>query len=104
MASGGLKRLIDRAISHGVTEARARIFGHQLNPTGMRSAHKILRKKLFGEKVAQWYPYDIKKDDPLIMAREEQESVFSLSLFSTSSLECILHVCVYVSVTLFLLF
>ncbi|KAJ8640771.1 hypothetical protein MRB53_017465 [Persea americana] len=33
----------------------------------------ILRKKLIGEKVAQWYPYEIKKDDPLVMARQEHE-------------------------------
>ncbi|OIW04801.1 hypothetical protein TanjilG_23699 [Lupinus angustifolius] len=73
MASGGLKKIVALALTEGITEARARIFGHQINPTGQKSAHKLLRKKLIGEKVAQWYPYDIKKDDPLVMARQEQE-------------------------------
>jgi len=72
-----LKKMLTAAINQGVPEARARIFGHQLNPSGKKSPHKILRMKLFGEKVAQWYPHDIKKDDPLVMAREEQE--YSLS-------------------------
>ncbi|XP_008809900.2 uncharacterized protein LOC103721453 [Phoenix dactylifera] len=40
------------------------MFGHILNPTGKRSPHKILRKKLIG---------DIKNDDPLVVAREENE-------------------------------
>ncbi|XP_019703199.2 uncharacterized protein [Elaeis guineensis] len=56
----------------GVTETRARIFGHILNPMGKCSPHKILRKKLIGDKVAQWYPYDIKNDDPCVLAREEE--------------------------------
>lgn len=67
------KSILATAVTQGVTEARARIFGHVLNPTGQRSPHKILRKKLIGEKVASWYPYDTKYDDPLVMAREEQE-------------------------------
>lgn len=83
-SGGGLKSLVGAAISHGVSEARARIFGHQLNPTAKKSAHKILRMKLFGEKVAQWYPHDIKKDDPLVMAREQQEYSLSSILLSLS--------------------
>ncbi|CAL9169059.1 unnamed protein product [Musa hybrid cultivar] len=55
-----------------LAQARARIFGHVLNPLGKRSPHKILRKKPIGDKVAQWYPYDIKNDDPLVLAREEK--------------------------------
>ena len=73
MASGSLKNMLSAAINKGVVESRARIFGHQLNPTGQQTPHKLLRMKLFGEKVAQWYPHDIKKDDPLVMARQEQE-------------------------------
>lgn len=73
MSLGSLKSVLAEAAIRGVTEARARIFGHVLNPTGQRSPHKILRKKLIGEKVAQWYPYDIKNDDPLVMAQKEQE-------------------------------
>ncbi|KAH0899002.1 hypothetical protein HID58_048570 [Brassica napus] len=37
MASGSLKSLVTSAVTIGVTEARARIFGHMLNPTGQRS-------------------------------------------------------------------
>ncbi|KAI3440290.1 uncharacterized protein J3R85_003925 [Psidium guajava] len=77
---GGLKSLMAAAVTRGVTEARARIFGQSLNPTAQRSPHKLLRKKLIGEKVAQWYPYDIKKDDPLVMARQEQERLSKLEM------------------------
>ncbi|KAL6516227.1 hypothetical protein OROGR_019532 [Orobanche gracilis] len=70
---GNLKNVLAQVAVKGVNEARARIFGHVLNPTGQRSSHKILRKKLIGDKVAAWYPYDINKDDPLVMARKEQE-------------------------------
>ncbi|XP_073054960.1 small ribosomal subunit protein mS33-like [Primulina eburnea] len=77
---GSLKNVLADAALKGVTEARARIFGHVLNPTGQRSPHKILRKKLIGEKVAAWYPYDIKKDDPLITARQEQERLNKLEM------------------------
>lgn len=73
MSSGGLRKILETAVTQGVAEARARIFGHVLNPTGQRSPHKILRKKLIGEKVAQWYPHDIRKDDPLVVAAREQE-------------------------------
>ncbi|KAG8389122.1 hypothetical protein BUALT_Bualt02G0196400 [Buddleja alternifolia] len=76
---GSLKNVLAEAAMKGVTEARARIFGHVLNPTGQRSPHKILRKKLIGEKVAAWYPnYDVNKDDPLVMARKEQERLNTL--------------------------
>ncbi|KAL5545826.1 hypothetical protein UlMin_005513 [Ulmus minor] len=77
---GGLKSILAAAATKGVTEARARIFGHVINLTGQRSAHKILRKKLIGEKVAEWYPHDITKDDPLIMARKEQERLSRLEM------------------------
>ncbi|KAI0494971.1 hypothetical protein KFK09_025117 [Dendrobium nobile] len=80
-----LKNLLCSAALQGVAEARARIFGHVLNPTGRRSPHKILRKKLIGEKVAQWYPYDIKKDDPLILAREEKEYAFRLPFLCSNT-------------------
>ncbi|KAI4343314.1 hypothetical protein MLD38_027836 [Melastoma candidum] len=78
--SGSFKSILAAAVSQGVTEARAKIFGHVLNPTGQRSPHKILRKKLIGEKVASWYPYDMKFDDPLVMAREEQERLSKLEM------------------------
>jgi small subunit ribosomal protein S33 len=80
MASS-LKSVLTAAALKGVTEARAGIFGHVLNPTGQRSVRKILRTKLIGDYVAQWYPYDIKYDDPQVLAREEKEYVFSLSNF-----------------------
>jgi len=72
MASGGLKKLLTSAINGGLTSARATIFGHQLNPSGKKSSHKILRMKMFGEKVAAWYPHDINEDDPNVMARQQQ--------------------------------
>ncbi|XP_039126905.1 uncharacterized protein LOC120263050 [Dioscorea cayenensis subsp. rotundata] len=75
-----LRSLLTAVAVQGLTEARARIFGHILNPTGKRSAHKILRKKMIGEKVAQWYPYDIKNDDPLVLAREEKERLAKLEM------------------------
>lgn len=78
MTRVSLKNVLSAVINQGAAEARAWIFGHQLNPAGNKTPHKILRMKLFGEKVAQWYPHDIKKDDPLVMARQEQE--YSLSL------------------------
>ncbi|GAB4829473.1 hypothetical protein Ancab_019146 [Ancistrocladus abbreviatus] len=80
VGGGGLKGLVAAAVVRGVTDARARIFGHVLNPTGQRSPHKVLRKKLIGEKVAQWYPHDIKRDDPLVMARLEQERLSKLEM------------------------
>ncbi|XP_057776548.1 uncharacterized protein LOC130995321 [Salvia miltiorrhiza] len=69
---GGLKKVLAEVAIKGVTEARARIFGHILNPTGQRSPHKVLRKKLIGDKVAAWYPYDINRDDPSVMHAQEQ--------------------------------
>lgn len=75
-----LKKLLQEAALRGVTEARARIFGHVLNPTGQRSPHKILRKKLKGDQVAQWYPDDICKDDPMIIARSEKERLEKLQM------------------------
>ncbi|OMO52981.1 Ribosomal protein S27/S33, mitochondrial [Corchorus olitorius] len=80
MSGGGLKSMLASAVVAGVTEARARIFGHVLNPTGHTSPHKILRKKLIGQKVAAWYPYDIKNDDPLVMARKEEERLSKLEM------------------------
>lgn len=80
MSFGSLKSVVAEAAIKGVTEARARIFGHILNPTGQRSAHKVLRKKLIGEKVSQWYPHDIRHDDPLVMAQKEQERLNKLEM------------------------
>lgn len=64
----------------GATEARAAVFGHAVNPLGKRAATKLLRKKLIGEHVAQWYPDDIKRDDPVVMAREEKERLAKLEM------------------------
>ena len=72
-AGGGLRSLLAAVAVRGVEEARARIFGHVLNPAGKRSSHKILRKKLVGDQIADYYPYDIKFDDPLVMQREEKD-------------------------------
>ncbi|KAK1369323.1 Mitochondrial [Heracleum sosnowskyi] len=80
MSVGILKKAVAQSAIAGLTEARARIFGHVLNPTGQRSPHKLLRKKLIGEKIASWYPYDIKQDDPLVMKREQQERLSKLEM------------------------
>ncbi|EPS67987.1 hypothetical protein M569_06784 [Genlisea aurea] len=77
---GVFKKVLAKAAMDGVTEARARIFGHILNPEGTPSPHKILRKKLIGEKVASWYPYDINKNDPVVIARKEQERLNRLEM------------------------
>uniref|UniRef100_A0A0E0H9D6 Small ribosomal subunit protein mS33 n=1 Tax=Oryza nivara TaxID=4536 RepID=A0A0E0H9D6_ORYNI len=77
---GGLRQLLAAAVTTGVAEARAAIFGHALNPTGKRAATKLLRKKMVGEQLAQWYPYDIKRDDPLVMAREEKARLSKLEM------------------------
>ncbi|KAI3995426.1 hypothetical protein MKX01_006648 [Papaver californicum] len=55
--------LLAEAALKGVTEAQARIFGH-----------------LIGEKVAAWYPYDIKRDDSLVMACEEKARLSKLEM------------------------
>lgn len=47
-----------------IDEARARIFGHVIG-NGERSAHKVLRKKLIGDKIVAWYPTPIQKLDPM---------------------------------------
>nr|KAJ0204489.1 hypothetical protein LSAT_V11C500283090 [Lactuca sativa] len=75
-----LRSMLADAAIRGVNEARAKIFGHVLNTTGQRSAHKILRKKFIGEKVASWYPNDIQKEDPMVVARKEQERLSKLEM------------------------
>ncbi|CAJ2633660.1 28S ribosomal protein S33, mitochondrial-like [Trifolium pratense] len=80
MANSGLKKMLNLAIGEGLTSARANIFGHILNPTGKKSGHKVWRMKLFGQKVAEWYPHDINKDDPLVMARQQQERLSKLEM------------------------
>lgn len=79
-AAGGLRQLLTAAVTAGAAEARAAVFGHAVNPTGKRAATKLLRKKLVGEQLAQWYPYDIKRDDPIVMAREEKERLSKLEM------------------------
>ncbi|KNA06458.1 hypothetical protein SOVF_180760 [Spinacia oleracea] len=79
-AAAGLTKVVAAAVVKGVAEARAQIFGHILNPTAQRSAHKVLRKKLIGDKVSEWYPYDIKHDDPQIMLSQEQERKSKLEM------------------------
>ncbi|KAH9763777.1 37S ribosomal protein S27 [Citrus sinensis] len=63
---GRLKNILATVATTRLTEARVKIFGHVLNPTSQKSPNKILWKKLISDKVAGWYPYDIKKDDPLL--------------------------------------
>eukprot|EP00252_Welwitschia_mirabilis_P008842 TRINITY_DN2107_c0_g1_i1.p1 TRINITY_DN2107_c0_g1~~TRINITY_DN2107_c0_g1_i1.p1 ORF type:complete len:100 (-),score=18.88 TRINITY_DN2107_c0_g1_i1:162-461(-) len=73
-----LKKLFEEVALRGVTEARARIFGHVLNPSGKRSGHKILRKKLIGQKVAEYYPRDIANDDPRVVKQRNLERLEKL--------------------------
>ncbi|KAG0603120.1 hypothetical protein M758_10G068200 [Ceratodon purpureus] len=47
-----------------INEARARIFGHVIG-NGERSAHKVLRRKMIGQKIVSWYPTPIQKQDPM---------------------------------------
>ena len=47
-----------------IDEARARIFGHVIG-NGERSAHKVLRRKMIGQKIVAWYPTPIQKQDPM---------------------------------------
>ena len=65
--------MVTEAAVRGVVEARAKIFGHVLNLTGQKTGHKILRQPFIGEKVVAYYPPDIRKEDPTIVAREEKE-------------------------------
>ncbi|GJW00426.1 putative alcohol dehydrogenase superfamily protein [Tanacetum coccineum] len=46
-----LRSLVVEAAVTGVVEARAKIFGHVLNPTGHTTCNKILRQPFIGEKV-----------------------------------------------------
>ncbi|KAM0868317.1 hypothetical protein ACQ4PT_041432 [Festuca glaucescens] len=79
-AAGGLRQLLTAAVTAGAAEARAAVFGHAVNPSGKRAATKLLRKKFIGEQLSQWYPYDIKRDDPIVMAREEKERLTKLEM------------------------
>ncbi|GJZ73596.1 28S ribosomal protein S33, mitochondrial-like protein [Tanacetum coccineum] len=76
-----LRSMVAEAAVRGVVEARAKIFGHVLNPTGHKTGHKILRQPFIGEKVVAWYPPDIRKEDPTIVAREEKEFALVEALF-----------------------
>ncbi|GJZ12028.1 Ribosomal protein S27/S33, mitochondrial [Artemisia annua] len=75
-----LRSMVAEAAVRGVVEARAKIFGHVLNPTGHKTGHKILRQPFIGEKVVAWYPPDIRKEDPTIVAREEKERLSKLEM------------------------
>ena len=39
-----------------IAETAARIFGNYLNPSGLPTGRKLLRKHLIGEKLAAYYP------------------------------------------------
>jgi small subunit ribosomal protein S33 len=47
-------------------EIRARIFGNRIG-NGLRSGAKLLKKKLVGEKIANYYPKPIAKNDPMFI-------------------------------------
>uniref|UniRef100_A0A0D6R5Y7 Small ribosomal subunit protein mS33 n=1 Tax=Araucaria cunninghamii TaxID=56994 RepID=A0A0D6R5Y7_ARACU len=75
-----LKVVLEQAALKGVAEASARIFGNVFNPTGQRSPHKILKKKLIGEETSQYYPHDIRRDNPMWVARKEEERLEKLEM------------------------
>ena len=62
----------------GVAEASARIFGSVIG-NGLRSGHKVLRSKLIGDKVLEWYPTPIQKTDPLFVDPNEPKYVLKKS-------------------------
>lgn len=57
-AASSLKAVLKAAALQGVPEATARIFGHVIG-NGERSGHKILRRKIIGGKVLEWYPNSV---------------------------------------------
>jgi small subunit ribosomal protein S33 len=61
----------------GLLEARARIFGHVIG-NGLRSGHKVLRKKLIGEKLLGWYETPIQKLDPMYEDPKEKRRLLKL--------------------------
>ncbi|GLJ43917.1 hypothetical protein SUGI_0915560 [Cryptomeria japonica] len=75
-----LKKILEQAALKGVAEASAKIFGNVWNPTGQRSPHKVLKKRLIGEEIARWYPHDFKRDDPVWVARLERERLEKLEM------------------------
>ncbi|CAN6847211.1 unnamed protein product [Brassica oleracea] len=48
--------------------------------TCLTQRDRDLKEKLFGDKVAEWYPYDIKNEDPNVLAREEKERLSKLEM------------------------
>ncbi|GJU04259.1 probable alkaline/neutral invertase D [Tanacetum coccineum] len=70
-----LRSFVAEAAVTGVVEARAKIFGHVLNPTDHKTGNKILRQPIIGKKVVAWYPPDIRKEDPTTVAHKEKEDL-----------------------------
>ncbi|KAH7430202.1 hypothetical protein KP509_09G088200 [Ceratopteris richardii] len=70
-AGSSLKAVMNAAALQGVAEATARIFGHVIG-NGMRSGHKILRRKPIGKKVLEWYPPSVCRAYPGFTPGEEE--------------------------------
>ena len=57
---GSLGAVLKAAAVQGTAEASARIFGHAVGGgDGQRSGRKILRRKVIGGKVLEWYPQSV---------------------------------------------
>ncbi|MCO5605154.1 hypothetical protein L7F22_059334 [Adiantum nelumboides] len=70
-ATSSLKAVMKAAALQGVPEATARIFGHVIG-NGLRSGHKILRRKAIGAKVLEWYPNSVCRAYPGFTPGEEE--------------------------------
>ncbi|CAM6009161.1 unnamed protein product [Sphagnum balticum] len=75
--TGHVRSQEDEAMLRGLLEARARIFGHVIG-NGQRSGHKVLRKKLIGEKLLGWYETPIQKRDPMYEDPKEKRRLLKL--------------------------
>lgn len=54
------------ALKDNIEIIRSRIFGNHIG-NGLRSGRKVLRKKLIGDKIANYYPEPISKLDPMFV-------------------------------------
>ena len=71
-----LGEVLKAAALRGVAEASARIFGHAVGGgDGQRSGRKILRRKVIGGKVLEWYPRSVANKFPGFTPREERDLI-----------------------------
>ncbi len=70
---GAAQHAAPDALYEGQTleEIRSRIFGTHIG-NGLPSGRKLLRKKLVGEKIANYYEVPIEKTDPLFESLDDE--------------------------------